>query len=224
MKRPKRLLRIPNKTQTGHDFRPLFDPDMPTDVIKMAPFGKAAIIAASRQMEAQDRERQMPLSVPRKVESIVETRFLPRSLRANKAPMLRCMFLDRTERGGDFAIIDEVQNGSFGVTPGQVAKELVDCCQVLLSPAPELAFRNKDVVLVVAHQNISLAGFIEGLAGRGYLSELPFQLHKEFVAEGLFVLPLIRTGKALPRASMVVKDAQNLLIHSCVEHPLLPKR
>lgn len=69
---------------------------------------------------------------------------------------------------------DEEDQGCFGVAPGQVAQELVECVGDGLGAAPDFALADEDVAVLDADEDVRLADVVEDLAG-SLSSKWPFR-------------------------------------------------
>src|SRR6185503_20641348 len=99
-----------------------------------------------------------------KSELVLQPAFASPGFEPDKARMLGDACGDHLEHRSQLAVLNETNKRSFGVTPREVAQQLVDGIVEYFTSAPEFAFGDEDIRALVADEDIGPALFVEGFA------------------------------------------------------------
>src|SRR5437016_5047025 len=113
----------------------------------------------------------------------------------NKTAMLRCAGRDLLKHRFEFFVPNETDNSSFGISPSQVTKNLVDGFVKVFVAFPKFALANKDVRPSMANKDVSFTVLVEGFPGRIRIMGLKHR--QQMIPQILLPFPTVRTSKLI---------------------------
>ena len=124
--------------------------------------------------------------------------------------------LDAFQNGREVAVAVEDHDGSLGVAPAEIVEQLIDRLGQAFRPRPEFEFRNEDVFVLNADQDVGLAAVVECLPGCRSV-KTPVQLNEKMLPQILFAHRGECRRTSLHDVSHALHDIQNEMIVFFVE-------
>src|SRR5262249_16748243 len=149
------------------------------------------------EVKDNDRELDGLARVIRKVELEGEPTISSLPLGLDEAAVLGRFGLNRPKDSRKVLILDEEDECRPGISPGQVAEQLIEGFLKRFGPSPDLAFSHQDIVAFLPNQDVRLALLVEGFPSSAW--EMGAKNRNNMVSQRLLVLVRIGSGVTFHR-------------------------